>query len=51
MSKVLIGEASKGCKKTETETSKILDKYAHLKKFRRDHQLQVALIYVDTETI
>ena len=41
-------------RKTETEPSKIMDKCVQLKRFHRDHRLQVymyAFMYVDIETI
>ena len=41
-------------RKTETERSKIMDKYTQLKMFHRDLQLQVNMydfMCVDTETI
>ena len=56
MLKVLTDEASKGYKKKkhETKPSKIMYRYAKLKRFCRDRQLQVYMyvfMYVDTETI
>ena len=41
-------------RKTETKWSKIMDKYAQLKRFHCDYQLQVymyAFMYVDSETM
>ena len=54
MLKVITGEASKVYEnlKTETERSKIMYKYAQLKRFHHDLQLQVYMYdfkYVDSE--
>ena len=54
--KVPTGEASEGSKIIikETEQSKFMDKYAQLKRFHNDLQLQVymyAFMYVDPETM
>ena len=53
---VLAGKASKGYKnnKSETGRSKIMDKYALLKRFHRDRLFQVymyAFVYVNPDTI
>ena len=53
MLEIIKGETLKR-KKSETEWSKTMDKYAQIKRFRYDHWLQVymdAFIYVDNETI
>ena len=56
MLKVLTDEASKGYKKKkhETKLSKIMYRYAKLKRFCRDRQLQVYMyvfMYVDPKTM
>ena len=54
MLEFLTGKASKGFFLSETEISETMDKYAQIKRFNYDFQLQVYMyyfMYVDPETI
>ena len=56
MVEILIGEVSKGYKNKNSETKllKKKDKYALMKRFQSDRQLQIymyAFVYIDPETI